>query len=870
MKLIDLLLRLYPEEFRARFGREIRAFHEQRVRERRPRWARIVADHVTSALAEQMHSIGPDVRYALRGIARRPAFAAVVILTIALGVGANAAIFSVINAVLLRPLPYPRADRLVSFGHEPPQWLVSEPQYAEYRSYLRSFASLAAFTTGEGTLATAEDPERIATAQVTPDFFATLGVAPALGRTFAPGEDAVRPAAVVVLSHELWQRRFGGRAGIVGQTLTLNGLPRTVVGVMPERFDYPSRETQLWLPICSQRACTPFGQLTADSLDGWANHYLSLVGRIRPGASVARARAEAAGIARRIMREHPDNFDPATPLAPKIVAVRDQLVGPARPYLVALMGAVGFVLLIVCANVANLLLARGEGRRRELAVRLALGASRRRLATQLLTECGVFALAGGAAGLALAWGGSRVLVALAPASLPRLDEVRVDWIVVAFALAVSLLAALLFGVVPALRAAGEEPADSLRAAGKGSAQQARSGRARQVLVVAEVALAMVLLSGAGMLVRSLVHLHDSDVGFTPGGALTAKVSLDASRYDDARTQLFYSQVLERVRAVPGVRAAGAARWLPVVDAGGLWDIRVEGKTFPPAQGPVAVPQEVTPGYFAAMGMPVAAGRDFTEHDRAGAPPVAVVSRSFARRYWPGEDPLGRRFRLGGLDSAWVAVVGVVSDIRARGFTDEPEPTMYFPHAQAATSSYFVPRTMSLVVRTSGDPARVANPVRAAVRALDPMVPVSSVRTLEAVVGTATADRRFTTGLIAGFAALAMVLAGIGIYGVISYAVSERTFEIGVRMALGAEKGAVLALVMRDGARLALAGVALGAAGSVALARGIRSLLVGVPAVDVATLLAVGALLGAVAALASLLPARRATAVSPTEALRGGT
>jgi putative ABC transport system permease protein len=868
MKLIDFLLRLYPRDFRARFEHDMRDFHDDRLREGQQSMTRIYLDHLASAAAEQLHAIRPDVKLALRGIARRPLFAAIIIATIALGVGANAAIFSVVNALLLRPLPYPEAGRLVFFGHKPPQWLVSEPQYAEYRATLRSFESLAAYTSSEATLG-ANEPQRIDIASVTPNFFETLGLLPARGRAFAVGEDEARPSPLVIISHRLWQQQFGGDPAVVGKTLLLNGINRTIVGVTAKGFDYPSPETQVWLPICSQRRCASLARQTPDTLDGWASHYLWVVGRVRAGYSLEQARAEASLAARRIVDSHPETFDPSTPLEPAIERIADRLVGKARPYLLAMFGAVAVVLLIGCVNVANLLLARGEGRGTEMAVRSALGASRRRLATQLLTEVIVYAMAGGVLGLATGWAAQKAIILAAPSSLPRLDEIRLDWTVVLYGFAVSLVAGIVAGVVPALNASRHDPAESLKSSGRSLSQVRRSSRMRRILVVAEVALAMVMLTGAGMLIRSLVNVHNADLGFSPTKTMTMRVSPGGIAYNDDRTIAFYAELLERVRAMPGVQHAAAARWVPIADAGGLWDIRVEGKTYPPGQTAAAVPQEVTPDYFGAMGMRVIGGRDFTADDRVGTAPVAIVSKAMAEKFWPGEDPLGKRFRMGAKDSVWMSVVGVVNDFRARGFDDVPEPTMYVPHAQSGQNSYVVPRSLVLVVRTTGNPGAVVKGIRGAVHALDAGVPVSRVRTMSDIVATSNANRRFSTWLIAGFGALALVLAAIGIYGLVSYAVSERTFEIGVRVALGADRTSVLGLVLGDALRVTAWGALAGVLGSVILGWVIRSLLVGVPMIDGWSLTMVAGILAAVALVASAVPARRASALDPTTALKGG-
>lgn len=857
MKLIDMLLRLYPEEFRARYGRDMRVFHRERVLEGRTPWLQIVWDHLTSALVEHMNSLVPDIRYALRGFARRPVFAIVVLATIALGVGANAAIFSVVNAILLRPLPYPQPDQVVSFGHKAPTWLASAPEFVDYQRGLHTFQSLAAFIQREMNLASDAEPERIGMAGVTPGFFGVLGVNPVRGRIFAPDEHVNAQGSVVIMSWALWQRRFAGDDKIVGKTIQLNGRPCTVVGVMPRYFDFPNARTDVWLPLPGFNPDNP-GDRT--------NHYLFMVGRLREGVSVEVATIDASALARRMMADNVGRYDPNQPLQPVIGRVSDNLVGPARPFLLALFGAVGFVLLIVCVNVANLLLARGESRRKEMALRTALGATRRRLVMQLLTECAVLALGGGLLGLAVAWGGVRLLVAAAPGTIPRLDQVGLDWIVISYTFALAVLAGLMFGVVPAFRGSRNAPAEALKEGGK-AVQTAGSRAVRRALVIAEVALCVVTLCGASMLLRSLIHLQSNDMGFEYASALTAKLS--PLGYSEGRAVTFYSQVLARARALPGVVAAGAVGSLPVVDATGLWGLAAEGQSYDNVpEAPTAAPLQVTPGYFSAMGMPIVQGRDFTDDDRESGPFVAIVSRAMAAQVWPGADPIGKRFRLGG-GNTFMTVVGVVNDIRARSFNDEHEPTMYFPYAQTHKSAYFMPRTMSLVVRTEGGPLRFARQIRAIIREFDATVPITNVRTLEAVVETSVAARRFASYLIAAFAVLSLALAGIGIFGVVSYGVSERTFEIGVRLALGADRGRILALVVGDGLAMTSAGLTVGLIGAALVARAIRSMLIGVNVIDVPTLLGVSLILAIVALAAAAIPARRGMSVQPTDALRVG-
>ncbi|MEP6494919.1 MAG: ABC transporter permease [bacterium] len=874
-RIYRLLLRLYPADFRRRYARAMTDFHADRIAMARLAgeslpllWMRTVFDIGASAAAERtrslltedavMQTLIHDAGYAMRGLLRRPGFTAIVVLTIALGVGANAAIFSVVNGILLTPLPYPHAERVVSFGHEAPQWLTSEPDFVDYHRELKSFDGLAAYTRSEVTLTTGDESERLRLVQASDDFFPVLGVQPLLGRTFAADEYVGNPPRVVILSYGVWQSRFGADRAIIGRKVSLAGLPRMVVGVMPAHFDFPEARTDVWGPL---------PRFHADSLQPRANNFLFMVGRLKSGVTPAMAFVEANGLAKRFMHDFPDVYDPNRPLTPVIARVGDELVGGTRPYLLALLGAVGFVLLIACANVANLLLVRGEGRLKEMAVRSALGASRFRLLSQLLTESGLLAVMSGVLGLLLAWAGDRALLALAPPSIPRLDLIGVDWRVVAFTAIVALTTGLLIGIAPAWRTSRNNAVDALKDGGRLVASHSAARGVRRVLVVAEVAFAVVTLAGAGVLLRSLWNLQSANLGYDPRGALTAKVSLSGREYDDTRSALFYEQLVHRLRATPGVLAAGAGGWLPVVDAGGLRNYEAEGKPFPPGREPSAVPQQATPGYLAALGVRIVAGRDFADADRDGALPAAIVSERFVETTWPGENAIGRRFKFGGL-APWMTVVGIARDIQSRGFGDAPEPTMYFPYAQAAKSTWYAPRTMAIVLRVRGDPLTFTTNLRAAVRALDRTVPLSEVRTLEQVVGTSVSNRRFNTGLLAGFALLALVLAGIGTYGVISYGVSQRRYEIGVRMALGAEDRSVLMLVMSEGVLLCAIGLVVGLAASVGIGRALAAMLVGVRAFDLPTVASTSLLLAIVAVAASVVPARRALRVNPIAALRG--
>ncbi len=906
-RVFAVLLRLYPKEFRTRYGPAMADFFRERRlaalesgESRFGFWLRVLRDALVSAAAERAtvvarrararshmsaharsitrrdvrasgrtsHNDGDrpmsillqDLRSAARGIVRHPGFSAVILGTLALGIGANVAIFSVVNGVLLRPLPFRDAARVVSLTQAAPYYSVSEPEFRDYRDGLKGLDGLAAYTNGIGILLRGGESQQVRAARVSDGFFSVLGTTPVAGRTFTPDEEARGGAHVVVISHGLWQRSYGGDRSVVGSEQQMASGKATIIGVMPPHFDFPSAEVDIWVPL----------RLDYDSLWTRNNHYLQLVGRLARGATLDGVRSAALALDRQWMRDYPETYSGTEPMLPTLEPVADTIVGESRPYLLALLGSIGFVLLIACVNVANLLLARGEVRRKELAVRAALGASGARIAGQLLTESALLAILGGAIGLALAVGGSRLLVALAPASIPRLDQVTVDWRVALFALGVSVATGLLFGMVPAARAARRRSADPLKDGGRAGVAASSVKRVRTLLVASEVALAVVMLTGAGLFLRSLRELQQTDLGFDPSRLLTMQVTLAPRPYNDEEAALFFDQATRRIDALPGVEGSTAMGWLPLAGGGSAWSILVDGRVVKNiSETPASQPTQVTPGYFTTMKMRILRGRGFTDADAADAQPVVVVNETMARQLWPGLNPLGHTIRMMNPESPWVTVVGVVQNMRSRGITADVPPTMFFPYAQAAKSAYYAPRTMTLAVRTTGDPLRLAPVVRGVLHDLDATAPVSSIRTMESVLGASMASRHFTTDLLLGFAALALTLAGIGIYGVVSYAVTQRTFEIGIRMALGAAPAGVLALVLREVLRMAVIGAAVGMAGAVVMARLLRSMLVGVSYFDVGTTITVVVLLAGVALLAGAVPARRAMMVEPTEALRGG-
>ena len=803
-------------------------------------------------------AIAQDLRQALRAFRRTPAFTTVAVLTLALGIGANAAIFSVVNGVLLRPLPYPDPDRLVMvWTYNPRQGFDKDvgtyPNFEDWRRQSRSFQELAAYTGSSYTLAGFGDPAQIRGAVVTPGFFETLGVPARYGRIFAAQDGIAGSHRVVVLSHGLWVRRFGGDAGIIGRSVPLSGVSHEVVGIMPDGFAHPA-DAELWTPLAPS-------ERYAELMQSRGTFWLTVMGRLRAGLSRAAAQAEMDGIAARLEREYPANAG----LGVRLVSLHEEIVGDVRRPLLILLGAVGFVLLIACANVANLLLTRAAARQRELAIRAALGAGRARIARQLLTESLVLALAGGAAGLLLASWAVDLLHALAPSNLPRLSLVGLDARVLAYTAVAALFTGLIFGLAPVSQSSSS--AEALKDGARGGSEGRRGRRLRSALAVGEIATALVLVISAGLLIRSFIALTRVDLGFETRGLLAMRLQLPRAAYPhQEQIAAFYERLTEGIRALPGVESAGATSTILLPALPQSAGLIVEGRPPDISEGArVPVPYDaVTPGFFDTLRIPLLKGRTFTAADGPGAPAVAMVNEAFERRFFPDRDPLGRRVAFGdtpGADTTWFTIVGVVADTRRAGVDRAPWAEMYFPHAQAQDPAMFV------LLRTSGDPVRLAAAAQAAVWAIDRNQPVTSIRTLREMVDARQANRRFTTLLLVVFASVALVLATIGVYGVIAYSTAQRTQEIGIRMALGAERAHVLRLVLAEGVRIGIIGLAIGLAASAAATRLLTGLLFGVPRWDPVTFAAVPMLLLGIAAIASWLPARRAVRLDPVAAMR---
>jgi putative ABC transport system permease protein len=799
-----------------------------------------------------MNTLWQDLRYGARMLLKQPGFSLIAVITLALGIGANTAIFSVVNAVLLRPLPYKEPERLMTvwetFIHlGNVQNPVAPSNFNDWREQSRSFEDLVAYSTNPVSLTEAGEPEK-ATALYSGDgLLRLLGVEPVLGRAFAPGE-ITQPGElkIIVIGHSLWQRRFGGEAGVIGKQVRIDGHPVTIIGVMPPSFQFPSSAIDLWVPTKMSPAVSGTRQA----------HYLRVLGRLKPNVTEQQARAELEAIAARLREQYPESN---RYIGAGLVPLHENLVGDVRRALLTLLAATGIVLLIACVNVANLLLARAAARYKEIAVRLAVGAGRWRIVRQLLTESALLAALGGAAGLLLTLWGVPVLVALIPASIAQAKAASVDTSVLLFTFGVALLTAVIFGLVPALQATKPNLNEALK---EGTRETTGTGRGwtRSALVIAEIALALVLLIGGGLLVRSFARLSSVEPGFRADHLLTLEVFPPYSKYPDTtKRAAFYDELLRRVEALPGVETAGVVTFLPVKGDLGEMTWITEQPAAPKVIG--AVPRMISASYFRTMGIPLVAGRAFEATDIASAPGVAVINETMARAAWPGQNPVGKRMKMGVETQPWLTIVGVVKDVRFRlGML--PRPQAYVPYTQ---SPAFGPR--DLVVRTQTDPLSLAAAVRQAVWAIDKDQPVANVSTMDQLLADSLDRPRFNTLLLAVFSVVALLLAAIGIYGVMSYTVTQSTRELGIRLALGAQARDVLKLVVGQGAMLALLGVAVGVLGAFALTRLLTTLLYEVTATDPLIFVGGSVLLIVVALLACYLPARRATKVDPLVALR---
>lgn len=805
-----------------------------------------------------MHPIGQDLRYGARLLRKSPGFSVIAVIVVALGLGATTAIFSVVDAVLLKPLPFRAPERLLVIWEKNPaqnryKLFVAPVNFLEWRKRSQAMESMAAFQDVHINLTGGPnghiDPEELKCERVSAEMFPLLGVRPVLGRTFRPEEDRPGHANFALLSHSLWQRRFGGDPAIAGKAIRLRDQSYIVVGVLPAGFSVMTPEVGVWIPL----GLNAFDPRSAN------NRFLTVIARLKAGAAEDRARMELETIG--------SGMEQANPALnqgwrPSVFVLEKELVGNVRQALWVLLGAVGFLLLMACANVASLLLARATTRRKEIAVRMALGAGRWRIVTQLLLESMILALSGGLLGMLLAWGGVGLMARLGQAGIPRLAEARVDARLFLFTLCVSMATGILCGVAPALESSKANVNQALTEGGR-SGTTGRAGRTmRSALVVVEVATAVLVLIGAGLLIRSFVRLRSVDTGFQPSGVLTLRVPLSGGRNNAAERRVaFFQQVVDRVAALPGVRAVGAVNGLPLTGLGVGSTFAVGGRPAPAAeQRPMGILRSVTPGYFRAMGIPLVAGRGFADSDTKPAAPAIVVNQTLARRFWRRDNPLGGRLVVD-TDGRTAEIVGVVGDAKPDRIEGEDWPTIYNPYAQEP-----VP-TLTLVIRTGGAPMALASAVERAVHQLDPDQPLADVRPMDAVMDQAVAGARFNTVLLAAFAAIAFVLAAVGIYGVVSYDVTERTHEIGIRLALGAQRGNVLKLVVGQGARLAAYGIAAGLGAAWGLTRLMVTMLFGVKPADFYTFAAISGLLGAVALGASYMPSRRAMALDPVTALR---
>lgn len=805
-----------------------------------------------------MNGLRKDLRYALRMVARSPGFAAIAILTLALGIGANTAIFTVTNALLLRPLPYKNPEQLVRIGSERDrESYLSLPFLDALSAGNRSFSGIAGYQGESFNLSGRGEPDQITAERVSGNFFDVLGVRLRAGRTFTAEESQPGGGRVVLIGAELASRLFNSDKNAIGQNLSLDSKDYTVIGVLPPKFSIPllGRKVDIFAPRLMELSIVTPGRIQIGGM------YFETVGRLKPGVGPEQAQAEAEVAYQQYKRDKPGNFDSTVSVAMTVSGLQQNLVANVRPTLLILSAAVGFVLLIACANVASLMLSRALGRSKEFAVRTALGASRGALVAQLLTESVLLSVVSGAGGIALARAGTRLLATYSQSNFPQMAEVAVDLRVLAFTLAISVLSGVFFGLTPALQLSRLDVNTMLRDEGRGSIGSRRRDRARSVLVVAQVALTMVLLVGSGLLVRSFIRLQTASPGFEPKGTLTMQTYLSVARYPQpARRIAFYTAAIRNMASVAGVQAASISTALPVLANHGTPFLFEGQPVVPLGQRPIAFIQSISPEYPRAMGVPVVAGRAFTEHDDAEAPPVVLVNQSIVRQYWPNQNPLGKRVTIGNLPKPF-EVVGVLGDAKNDSLAAAAKTEVFVPYPQLASPLLY------LSVRTALDPHSLASALRAAIAAADPDQPLTGIQTMEERVQEASASPRFTMLLIGVFSATALILAAIGIYGVVAYSVAQRTQELGIRIALGAGKTDILRLVIGNGLALTLAGIAIGLAGSLALTRAISAMLYATSATDPLIFGASAAFFLAIALIASHLPARRATGIDPIEALR---
>ncbi|HUQ82651.1 MAG TPA: ABC transporter permease [Gemmatimonadaceae bacterium] len=809
--------------------------------------------------ADWREALLQDVRFAMRALSRRPSFLAVTSLTLALGIGANAAIFSVVDATLLKPLPYAEPDRLVSIW---PAGAMMPGIFVYVRDGISSVSPVAGYSGGTAVSMTgASEPARLVQSEVTSRFFDVLGVRAAVGRTFLDGEDQPGRDRIAILGNALWQQRFGGDASVIGRSVLIDGVSRTIVGVMPPGFRFPSPNIDFWVPVSLDPS-------PANIARYWGGGQLNVVGRLRPGITRARAEQEAAALVDRSRASFPWRMPDEWGKGVTVVPLEQKVVGTVGPLLLVLFGSVGVVLLIACVNVANLLLSRAAAREREIAIRASLGAGRGRIVRQLLTESIILALIGGAIGLAVAAGGVRGLLLMLPPGMPRVTEVGIDARVLAFTMVTALVTGIAFGLTPALRASRPTLQGALGATRNAGGSLARR-RLSESLVVAQIALGVVLVAGAGLLIKSFWRLHQVELGFRPEEVVAVDIPIPSFTSDTAvRALSFYNTIIDEVRGVPGVSSVAVASVLPFGGAGSIqssFAAEIEAHPTPPGgSAPMLVRTVVSPDYFRAMSIPLVRGRALTASDREGSPPVALVDELTARRLWPNADAVGQRFRPVWM-KPWVTVVGVVGTVKRDSLSSAGEIAVYLPTTHMA--GFWFPTQMSLVVRSTVPLSALGPRIQRAIARVDRTVPVAAPRRVETLVADSAARTRFTVVLLATFAAVALSLGAVGIYGVVAYAVARRTREIGVRMALGARATDVLGMVLREGGVLAGAGVALGIVGALVASRVLASFLFGVTPNDPAVFVSVPLLLGLVALGACVIPARRASRVDPVVALR---